>query len=70
MSGWADANIEGIALMLLVLAGLLVFLLAAGFVQWLVERPKRKQRRVFRVDQRCERTGSQAEFSRRLKARG
>jgi hypothetical protein len=69
---WSDAAIAaGIALMLQVFLGLLAFFLVAAVVKFIVERVDRSRpRRITRVEPRCERAGSQAEFTRRMRAGG
>jgi hypothetical protein len=51
-----------------ILAFVFVWRLLAAWSRWYLRGRERDFRRVMRVDRRCERAGSQAEFYRRLRA--
>jgi hypothetical protein len=68
MNAWLDANVEGLAFILIFgLIGIAALLVAAVI-------DKVHETRRFRLnaidERRCERAGSQNEFTRRLRARG
>ncbi len=64
MDAWDNA---GLAFFGTILAAYIVWRLLAAWARWYLRGRQRDMRRVTHVERRCERSGSQAEFYRRLR---